>query len=352
MKFGNIGKPVLLYEAYMDYRDNLMGQAEAGEMELSEAVSKADFPSFLFGPVETSVYDGYTRVDPQYRRYGRVESMNDFRSRRIKGLNGMSGIGYVGDHGNYPEMNRTERKNAELIIDTYGATYSITRQAIINDSSGDLLKNNPSDMGYAAAVFITETIIAYIESNPTAPDGNATFHASHNNTGTSALSEASLAATISQMEAQTDEDGRHIVVRPRTLAVKNAVQELIANRILNSQFTGATANDTATGVFDKGTKNVLSGIMPNDAVVRDPYWSDSNDWYLFADPKDVPGFAVGFLNGKEEPSVFLKNTEARNAAGSGADPYTWNLDSVDFKIRFDFGVAVVDPRAVYRHVVA
>ena len=351
-KFGDIGRPVLLYEAFIDYRDTLLGKAERGEMDLAEAVSKADFPSFLYGPVDTSVYNGYTRVDPQYRRYGRVESLNDFRSRRIKGLNGLSGIGYVGDHGDYPEMNRTERKNAELIIDTYGGTYGITRQAIINDNSGELLKDNPSDMGYAAAIFVTETIIAYIESNPTAPDGVATFHASRNNTVTTALSEQSLATAISTMEAQLDEDGRHIVVRPRTLAVKNVLLELAANRIINSQETGTTINDTATTAFDKGTKNPLQGILPSDAVVRDPYWSDANDWYLFADPKDVPGFAVGFLNGKEQPSVFLKNPEAKAAMGSGTDPYSWDIDSVDFKIRLDFGVAVVDPRAVYRSVVA
>ena len=351
-KFGDIGKPVLLYEAYMDYRDELMSQVDAGTIEMQEAVSKADFPSFLFGPVSTSVYDGYERVDPQYRRYGRVESLNDFRARRIKGLNGLTGIGYVGDHGEYNEMNRTERSNAELMIDTYGGVYSLTRQTIINDDAGALLKDNPSDMGYAAAIFVTQTVIAYIEGNPTAPDGTATFHSSRSNTVTTALSEDSLATAISTMENQLDEDGRQIVVRPRTLAVKNVKMELIANRIINSQMTGTTINDPASNVFDKGTLNPLQGILPNDAVLRDPYWSDANDWYLFADPKSLPGFAVGFLNGKEQPSVMLKNPEARMAAGSGTDPYTWDLDSVDFKVRLDFGVAVVDPRAVYRSVAA
>lgn len=355
-RFGNIGRPVMLYEAYTDYRDDLMSKAEAGEIELAEAKTKADFPSFLYGPVAQSVYNGYTRVQPQYRRYGRIENVSDFRSRRIRGVNGVTGIGYVGDSGEYPEMNRNERDSAELIIDTYGGVYSITRQAIINDDSGALLRDNPSEMGYSAAVFVTETIIAFIESNPTAPDGTAVFHSSHNNTVTTALSEDSLATAISTMENQTDDDGRHIVVRPRTLAVKNVRLELIANRIIRSQQTGTQATYTGaagagSAIFDKGDMNPLVGILPNDAVVRDPYWSDANDWYVFADPADVPAFAVGFLNGREEPSVFLKNPEARANAG-GDDPYTWELDSVDFKVRLDFGVAVVDHRAAYRSVVA
>jgi hypothetical protein len=58
-----------------------------------------------------------------------------------------------------------------LVIDTYGGVYSITRQAIINDDSGDLLNRNPADMGYAAGIFVAEALVALIESNPTAYDG-------------------------------------------------------------------------------------------------------------------------------------------------------------------------------------
>lgn len=348
-----------MYEAFKDYRTELFQKAEdpSDPMTLEEAHSKADFPSFLYGPISTSLFKGFTRVEPQYRRYGRIESVNDFRARRIKGLNGISGIGFVGDQGEYPEMRRTERPSASLMIDTYGGVYSVTRQAVINDDSGSLLRDNPSEMGYAAAVFITQAIIAYIESNPTAPDGTALFHSSHNNTVTSALSEDALADAISTMENGVDEDGRPNVVRPRTLAVKNVRMELIANRIIRSQDTGAQATiamaaGAGSNVFDKGTMNPLQGILPNDAVVRDPYWSDSNNWYLFADPNDVPAFAIGFLNGKEEPSVFLKNPEAKAATGGGSDPYTWEVDSVDFKVRLDFGTGVVDHRGAYRAVVA
>jgi hypothetical protein len=73
-------------------------------------------------------------------------------------------------------MRRTERPGPSLVIDTYGGVYSITRQAIINDDSGELLNRNPADMGYAAGIFVAEALVALIESNPTAPDGTAFFH--------------------------------------------------------------------------------------------------------------------------------------------------------------------------------
>jgi hypothetical protein len=85
-------------------------------------------------------------------------------------------------------MTRGERPAAPLVVDTYGATYGITRHAIINDETNELLNSAPTEMGDAAAEFIVETVIALIESNPTAPDGNPFFSVGRGNQGTAALS--------------------------------------------------------------------------------------------------------------------------------------------------------------------
>ena len=44
-------------------------------------------------------------------------------------------------------MSRSERGGPSLMIDTYGGVYSITRQAVLNDDSGELLQRNPNEMG-------------------------------------------------------------------------------------------------------------------------------------------------------------------------------------------------------------
>ncbi len=351
--YGEFGKPIRLLEAYKEWRD---------ERLLEEADSKADFATFLFGPVRQSLWHGYSRAQAQYRRYVRIENAPDFRERRLRGLNGLAGIGYVGDHGDYPALRRTERPTASLVVDTYGGTYSITRQAIRNDDSQELLNRNPADMGYAAGVFILETVVAHIEGNPAAPGGGNVYTGGQNQT-TVALSEDALADAVAYMEDQVDDDGRQIVVTPRILVVKNARLQMIAQRILNSTQTGTgvvygTKDDgtfpaagAGSAVFDKGTLNPLAGVLPADGVIRDPWFSDANDWYLFADPNDVPAFAVGFLDGKEEPTVMLKDPLVRLALGAGTDPYSFDLDAVDFKVRFDFGVAPVDKRGTYRGVV-
>lgn len=350
--YGVFGGPNKLIEAYIDWRDDRLEKIEAGVLQ--EADSKADFPEFLYGAVRVALWQGYDRIEPQFERFTAVESAPDFRERRMRGLNALTGIGYVGDHGEYPMMRRTERPSAPLAVDTYGGVYSITRQLIINDDTGDLLNRNPADMGFAMANFVAETVIALIESNPNAADGNPFFSVSRGNQSTAALSEDSLADAIQALETQRDDDGYRIRIRAAVLVVQNMRQELIARRIVNSTVTGTAVNYTGgtagvgTGLFDKGRDNPLQGIIQGDNIIREPFFSDTNDWYVFASPETVPAFVVGFLNGERRPFIGLKNPEVRNALGPGVDPYTFELDSVDFKVRHDFGVAAADPRGAFR----
>jgi hypothetical protein len=349
--YGVFGGPNKLIEGYVDWRDDRLAKIDAG---LLEADSKADFPEFLYGSIRTALWAGYDRIDPQFERYTAVENAPDFRERRMRGLNALTGFGYVGDHGEYPMMRRTERPSAALVIDTYGGVYSITRQLIVNDDTGQLLNRNPADMGFAAANFVAEAIIALIESNPNAPDGNPFFSGARGNQGTAALSEDSLADAIMAVETQRDDDGFRIRFNVGVLVVQNARQEMIARRIVNSTTTGTTVSYTGgtagvgTGLFDKGIDNPLQGILPGNGIVRESFLNDTNDWYLFVAPGTTPAFVVGFLNGERRPFIGLKNPEVRNALGAGVDPYTFELDSVDFKVRHDFGVAAVDPRGAFR----
>jgi hypothetical protein len=351
-RYGNWGKQIELFEAYLDFRG-----AKAAALGIEEADTKADFPGWLWGPVRRSVWQGYDRIEPQFEKYTRSEDMPDFRPRLIHGLNALHGFGYVGDHGEYPEMARTERGGPSLVIDTYGGQYSITRQAIINDDSGDLLNRNPADMGYAAGQFVAEALIALIESNPTAYDGVAFFHASRGNLVTTPLSEDALADAMTHFESMRDDDNYRIRVKAVSMLLKSFRLELIARRIINSTVTGTAQSYTGaagagSNVFDKGTINPLAGVLPGDSIIRDQYLSDSNDWYLFADPATVPAFAVGYLNGNKKPFVGLKDPYVRNAMGAGMDPYTFEIDSIDFKVRHDFGVGHIDPRGAFKASVA
>lgn len=364
--YGFYGRPIMLFEAYKDWREDVKAGRvrppheldtvlEESELEdLLEADTRFDFPSFLFGPVRTSMWHGYERIQPNYRRYARIENAPDFRERRLKGLNGFSKPGYIGEHGEAKALVRTERPPATLVVDTYGGVYSMTRHLIINDESSDLLNGVPDGLGETMGEFIVETIIALIESNPTAPDGLPMWSTARGNqiADTEAnigLSEDSIATGFSRMTKQRDDTNRRIRVQPNTLLVGDPRLELVAMRIAQSTESSAVANDKASNFFEKGTRSVVGSRVQDGMIVYDPYFNDTNDWMLFADPARVPAFAVGFLNGQEQPQVFLKNPEYRSVLGGGGqDPYTFEVQTLDWLVRSDFGVAPVDPRGTFR----
>lgn len=352
--YGNHGKPLRLLEAYIAWREQ---QLEERGLTLQEADARADFTSFLFGPIRQAMLWGYDSVAPQWRRYVRVESAPDFDAMRFRGLNRLRGMAHVGEHAEFPGMRRTERAPVTVIVDTYGGVYEVTRQLIRADNTRELLNRIPADMGQEAGRYVNEAVVALIVSNPTMDDGVAFFHSSRGNKGTAALSEDALADAISAMEDQLDEDGGRIRVQPSLLVVKSARMQLIANRILNSQLTGtsttvAMAAGAGSNVFDKGVANPLAGILPSDGVVRDPNFPDSNDWYLQADPNQVPAWIAAFLDGNETPFIGIKNPEVRNLAGAGDDPYDYDIDKIGYKMRLDFGLAPADPKGAYWSQVA
>lgn len=353
-RYGRWGRPLRIFTMFNDWS----ADPEVQEA-LQEAETRADFSDFLAGAIRTATLRGYQYASPQWDRYMGVESAQDFREHRAKGLSGMSGIHHVGEIGEYKDMRRARRPVPTYAVDTYGATYSISRHLIINDDVRQIMSTTPEEMGKAMGRFVTRTAVALIESNPNAADGAAVYNVTRGNETTDALSEDSLANLFTWMENQLDENGDEILFTPNVLAVKTLKLQLIAKRILRSQQTGTSVNYTGGGVgvgtssFDKGTDNPLFNMLPDQGVIRDPYFQDANDYYLFADPGQAPAFIMAFLNGERDPYIGMKNPETRSALpGAGDDPYTYEMDTIDYKIRHDFGAAVVDPKGTARGRVA
>ena len=74
------------------------------------------------------------------------------------------------------------------------------------------------------------------------------------------------------------------------------------------------------------------------------YWTDANDWYLAADPDDIPCIEVGFLDGREEPELFVQDNPT---VGS-----LFTHDKIAYKIRHVYGGDVLDHRGLYKAAVA
>lgn len=375
LEFGRWGGPIETFDVYEAWRDERLRLVEAGinpatgqpfEGELLEAFqqghileaspeAKADFATFMWEPIQANFYKGYEYVEAQYKRFVGIESVNSFDEVRIKGINGLTGIGYVGELGTYPGLRRTFRPEAAIVVDTYGGEYALTRKLLRSQGIDKIVQRNPNDLGEAMADFITRMIVALIVANPDAPDGDPVMSAGRGNLVVGDLSEDSLVDAAVWLRTRKDPDNRPIRVRLRTAVVQNDRQALRLRQITNSQTlqiqTGGTAE--ANDEFGRGTLNPIaqSDIIPADGVVIDPYFPDANDVYFFADPDRLPAFVAAFLDGQERPMIGMSDATVMhlsNSNGNGHDPYTFQGDRIEYKIRHDVGVSAVEPLGVYR----
>jgi hypothetical protein len=313
--FGRWGGHIETFDIYEDWRDERLRLMEAGinprtgqaidDMAIFEASpdSKADFATFMWEPVQANFYQGYQYVESQYRRLVGIESVNSF----------------------------------DEVIDK-------------------ILSRNPNDIGQAMADFITRMIIAFLTSNPNAPDGAAMYSAGRGNLVTVDLSEDSLVDAAVWLRTRKDPDNRPIRASIRSAAVQNDRVALRLRQIINSQlvqYLGVSTTPTPNPNFGRGTANPIAGsdLMPADGVVIDPWLPDANDTIFFADPDVLPAFIVAYLDGQEQPMLGMADATVMhlaNSNGNGHDPYTFQGDKIEYKTRHDVGITAVEPLATYK----
>jgi hypothetical protein len=92
----------------------------------------------------------------------------------------------------------------------------------------------------------------------------------------------------------------------------------------------------------EGGINTLKGQFD---VQQSPFLrGDENNYYLSAKNSDVEGIEIGFLNGKEEPEILVQD-----------QPTVGNVfvyDQIRYKLRHEYGGAVVDFRAFAGSIVS
>lgn len=375
---GNYARPVTLFEAFLQKRqivadqlreagysidelpsaqsrpgavvDTLREAGFDGEDEvLLESGSTSDFATYLADKVNKRLMHGYTEAPSAWRSYSRPYSVSDFKPQTFVRLTEMEELLEVPEGGPYTDSKIDEITGTPLTVGTFGRLFSLTRQALINDDL-DQLRDRPAALGRAYVRSVNRTAVRALEGNANAYDGNATFSVAHKNLITDPLDEASLAKAAILMRKQSDPNGLRLALTPRNLVIPPDLW-MVARRALQSVVVPRAGEMTPPSTpkpFNYGDLNVVAGLA--DPVVED-YLTDPSDWYLVADPSVAPVLAVGFLNGKQTPDVFLKDPGMRNVIG-GSDPYSMEFDEITWKVRGDWGAALIDWRGIVKSAVA
>lgn len=256
----------------------------------------------------------------------------DFRTQHRPRLGGYGDLPAVAQSGAYTALTTPADEESTYAPTKRGGTEDITLEAIRNDDVG-IIRRVPTKLARAASRTLYKFVFDMVAANPVIYDSVALFHATHANLGSAALAKAAVQAgrlaMMKQVEAGSSEPlgiGPRFILVPADL--EDTAYELLAQPNL-AGYVPAAADAVKNQTWD---------------IITVKTWTDANNWFLVADPKDIPTIELGFLDGKEEPELFVQDMPNVGSMFSN--------DKLTYKIRHIYGGGVMDYRGIYGGIVA
>lgn len=328
------GKVMSFKAAYINLTGDkdVTGQLK-GASRLTASIESTTFAEILGDSVTRKMLKAYKESNLQgWRRIVDVVPLGDFRTNRRTRMGGYADLPVVPQGDPYGALTTPGDEEATYTPTKKGGTEDITLEAIKDDDVGAIRKI-PQKLSRTAARTLYKFVFDFLRTNPTIYDATALFTAGHGNLGAAALDSAGLTARRQAMIKQTEADSAEgLGIPPRYLVTsvdldKTGYDLIAAPR--NSDFDPTTPDFTRT-------------VQLEQIVVN--YWTDANNWFLVADPLDIPTIEIGFLDGKEAPELFVQDMPNVGSMFSN--------DKLTYKIRHVYGGAVMDYRGLDGSIVA
>ena len=295
------------------------------------AFSTVSLPGILSNVANKRALQAFTAQESIAEQLCSAGDLADFKESERYRITDIGDLEIVPDGGELKDGALGEDK-ATNKLDTYGKTFTLTRQMIYNDDLGEFLKI-PTAMGTRAKRKIDQVFFARLLANPAQGDGKALFSADHVNYkggATTALGVDPLEKAIALFLDQVDGDGQPISVSPKFLLVPTNLYPLAQRLTMSAVLFGGTEVAPAQNVISNyNLKPVASPYLANSKYTGN---SDTG-WYLFGNPNQVDTFEIGYFQGRRTPTVERGEVNF-NTLGMG------------FRVYFDFGVREQDHRGM------
>lgn len=246
------------------------------------------------------------------------------------------------EDGTYQAVNTPGEQKVEMTILKKGGTESFTWEAALRDDMGALARI-PRALGRAWAWTIYRFIYGVLQGTGVGPtmdyDATALYDAAHANILSTPFTSADLITLEQKIRDQKAlSSGYPKKYRARFLLYQNdaALRQNIWEA-LNSSFK---VNPLSTSGSQVNLPNMIQAMFGLDPVEVDYPVATSTRWELVADPRDVATMAVGFLNGREEPEIFVQDMERVGSVFSN--------DRITYKLRGTIGAEAVDHKSFAR----
>ena len=270
-----------------------------------------------------------------------IEELDNFKTQTRVRFGEFGFLSSVTEDNDYTAITKFSEEEATYIPGKKGNTFSVTREMILNDDL-KMLRDFATMLGRAGqrtlARFVFDLIIGYGGTTPAINnaviyDAKALYHNDHTNIGTTALGYDALSAGELAIFNQKDMDSiEEIGLSPKFLVIPKALEGTADVLLGSPNKPGDNHNDV--NVHYKTLTKVVSPFLRGDLT----------NWYLVCDPKDCQTVEIGFVQGVQEPEILVQDK------GDTGDVF--KADKVTYKIRHEYGGAVIDYRAFYGAIVA
>lgn len=334
-----------LREAYIDMtgdRDVTGRVSEATRVLVETTIDSNTFAAALGDHMHKAMQRAFrhTRYD-QWRAIADVVGVKDFRTNYRPQIGGFGDLTSVAQGANYVDFAVIPDDYApSYVIGKKGNLQPITLEMIANDDVATV-KRMPGAIGHAAMRTLNGDIWNPILTNANVSwEAEALCSAAHgNNITTAALSEAALSAAMVNMMKQTEpQSNERLNIPGRYLGVSIDQRQKAFEMCYSAGKPMLSTDTTAGGSSDNpGKPNIFHDFNVEPLVI--PHWAETNNWLLLADKQEVPMVEVGFFGGKEEPELFIQDMPN---VGS-----MFNADKLTYKIRFIYGIVILDYRGFH-----
>ncbi|MCH7882121.1 MAG: HK97 family phage prohead protease [Proteobacteria bacterium] len=291
----------------------------------------SDFSNVLENVANKSLMIGYDQAPETWRLWCRIGSLADFKVASRVNLSSFSDLELILESGEYKEGHVSDLKET-IQLAKYGKTFTISREAIINDDL-DVFTGTPRNMGLAASRVIGDLAYNILINNPTLnQDSVVVFHSNHSNLGSAgAITETTLDEFGKLMAAQTSpnpapgETGAVLNLAPSFLLVPRAIL-MTARKVVDTPTAPDTTGDLTVNTARNAWTIVWDARLDADSIAQ---------YYGLADPAVADTIEVAFLDGNDQPFI-----ESQNG---------FTQDGVKYKVRIEGAAAARDFRGMVRN---
>jgi len=311
-----------------------------------ESGSTDEFRQLLGTTVGKKIISYFNQYVPKYPLIAGIDSVNKLGVSIPRVFVGEGADLVLKPEGANISRNKFTDNQYTISVNTYASSLAFTREAMINDDTGELMRST-ARLGRMAARCIDKRLGAVIRANAAAYDGTAFFHSNHANTVTTALSAdlvgANLIKTACQaIKKQQDIDSHDFLHKvPRvaftSIDLYDTMAALCQTNVVASPTVGAPTHTVQNPAF-------AYGLRP----IEFEWLGDTTDWYVGTDPNEPdPAFVVSFLNGDMTPKVLQRKT-----LYGGDFDFSNPACDIEFDVIMDFEVSMGDYRSMYAGIVA